>query len=104
MPVCQGMRFLLAFCLSHNDYWTFNTQLNIDWGSGNDKQTMDFVFVTETRHKSIPCYNGKILVTLKEMSKLYLCGYLMTNYSMVHGSTEKRSTPTHQEKKINLDY
>ena len=63
-----------------------DTQLNFKLESGNDIQTMYFVFVIKTRHKSLSCDNGKI--TRKEMSKLFLCDYLTTHYSMVkcHGN------------------
>ena len=40
-----------------------------------------FAFAIKTRHKSVSRGNGKI--TRKEMSKLFLCGYLTTHYSMV---------------------
>ena len=59
-----------------------DTQLNFNWGSGNDKQTMHFVFVIKIRHKSVSRDNGKI--AQKEMSKLFSCGCFTTHfYSMV---------------------
>ena len=58
-----------------------DTQLNFKLESGKDIQTLYFVFVIKTRHKSLSCDNGKI--TRKEMSKLFLCDYLTTHYSMV---------------------
>lgn len=75
------------------------------WGTGNNKQTMYFVLVTETRHKPISYDNGKILVTLKIMSKLCFCDYLITHCSMVHEHIEKRLTLTFQGEKImDFDY
>ena len=57
-----------------------DTQLNIGWESGNDKQTMYFVFVIKSRHKFVSHDNGKI--TQKAVSKLFPCDYLATHYSM----------------------
>ena len=53
------------------------------WGSGNDKQTMNFVFITKTRHKTVSRGNDKIIVTGKKMSKLLSCDCLATHYNMV---------------------
>ena len=46
---------------------------------------MYWVFVTKTKHKPVSCDNGKIIVTEKEMSRLFWCGYLTAHYSMVAG-------------------
>ena len=50
------------------------TQLGLAWEPGNDKQTMYFVFVIKTRHKSVSRGNSKF--TRKEISKLISCDYL----------------------------
>ena len=44
---------------------------------------MYFVFVIETRHKSVSYVIGKIIVTRKDKSKLFLCGYFTAHYSLV---------------------
>ena len=41
-----------------------------------------FIF-QDLKHKSVSCGNGKIIVTGKEMSRLFLCVYLTAHYSMV---------------------
>ena len=66
---------------------------------------MYFVFATKTRCKFVSRDSGKILVTLKEMSELSLCDYLITHFSMVHGNIEKRLTLTLLEEKLmDFDY
>ena len=66
---------------------------------------MYFVFTTKTIHKFVSRDSGKILVTLKEMSKLSLCDYLITHFSMMHRNIEKRLTLTLLEEKImDFDY
>ena len=48
--------------------------MGLAWEPGNDKQTMYFVFVIKTRHKSVSRGNSKF--TRKEISKLISCDYL----------------------------
>ena len=44
---------------------------------------MYFVFVIQTRHKSVCHDNGK--TTQKELSKYFSCDYLNTHYRLVKG-------------------
>ena len=48
--------------------------MGLAWEPGNDKQTMYFVFIIKTTHKSVSRGNNKIIQ--KEMSKLLQCDYL----------------------------
>ena len=48
--------------------------MGLAWEPGNDKETMNLVFVFKTRHNSVSHGNSK--VTRKEMSKLFSCHYL----------------------------
>ena len=64
VPLCETCVSLLA--------WVY-PQLNLVWEPGNDKQSIYFVFIIKTRHKSVFCDNGKI--TRKEISKLFSCDY-----------------------------
>ena len=48
--------------------------MGLAWEPGNDKQTMYFVFIIKTTHKSVSRGNNKI--TRKEMSKLFSWDYL----------------------------
>ena len=68
---------------------------------------MLFVLVTKTRHKSVSRDNGKIIVTGKEMSKLFSCDYLTSHYSMVKccQNVEKRLILSLQEENMmDFDY
>ena len=53
---------------------------------------MYFVFVTKTKCKSVSRNSGKIIVTGKEMSKLFSFDYLTMHYNMVkyRRNAEKR--------------
>ena len=64
-------RHAFFYWLSHNNLETLDTQLGLAWEPGNDKQTMYFVFVIKTKHKSVSRVNSKI--TRKEMPKLFSC-------------------------------
>ena len=50
---------------------------------------MYFVFVTKSRLKSASRGNIKIIVTRKEIPKLFPCVYFTTHYNMVLGNVEK---------------
>ena len=73
----QKHSFLNGFPIAISKSWILN------WISGEGKQTMHFVFVTEIRNKSVSPDNGKTIVKANEMSKLYSWDYLTTYCSMV---------------------
>ena len=69
--------------------------MNFDWGSGNNKQNMYFVFVTKTRHKPMFRDNGQ-----RKKCQIYFRVSLTTYYSMVCGYIDKRLKKTYQDEKI----
>ena len=66
----QGMRFSICVPITINKL--LDTQMGLARETGNDKQTMYYVFVIKTRDNSVYHVNSKI--TRKEISKLFSCG------------------------------
>ena len=54
--------------------------MGLAWEPGIDKQTMYLVFVIKTRHNTVSRGNSK--TTRKEMSKLFLCDYLVIRWKI----------------------
>ena len=47
--------------------------MGLTWKSGNDKQTMYFLFVIKTRYKSVSCGYSKISHTERNVKIIFMC-------------------------------
>ena len=77
VSLCQGMRFFIGFPITITKPST-NHVLWI-YHQNQTQQTMYFVFIIKTRHKSVSRDNDKI--TRKVISKLFSCNYLTSRWN-----------------------